>query len=538
MRSNRENETIDKPFEVSSDSSDSDYNVDEDYYNFEDDQPEEKPGTSAKVETTITTLESINEIKDELLSYSSEGAKVDPECPLHGKYTHVYTQDSHVFSVTLTLCDISSNINQFFIMQMIEGPGWHGTSYGLWTREGRIGFKGAVSLISCGKDEKKAADKFRQIFLEKTKNEFKNRKQFTRYVGSYGLIEVDFNTSAIQMPNQSMDSSSGTKCQLDFRVRQLLRMLTDEKELKNAVQELDFDTNASPLGKITKEQIQAGYEALNKILELIKSHNKTTSLSLSTKYIEEINNYYTIIPHAYGLRAPPLIVSKEQVNHEMRLLEVLRNKKTEKHVFDIRYEQLNCKITPVELSDPIYEIIIDYLKNSFSKSHYGDTLFITNLFEVDRQAERERFRADLGNRKLLWHGSRMTNWYNILREGLQIAPAGAQITGHAHGVGIYFADMSSKSYSYCYRGPTDTATTKTSIRDFSLLCLAEVALGVSVPPCGAINSLPDGQHSVHAIGSTGPDPRFDKILSDGTVVPCGLARIKPQQAPLGTKCIH
>ena len=51
---------------------------------------------------------------------------------------------------------------------------------------------------------------------------------------------------------------------------------------------------------------------------------------------------------------------------------------------------------------------------------------------------------------LLWHGSRVSNWYGILSRGLRIAPPEAPSTGYMFGKGVYFADMSSKSANYCF----------------------------------------------------------------------------------------
>lgn len=57
-------------------------------------------------------------------------------------------------------------------------------------------------------------------------------------------------------------------------------------------------------------------------------------------------------------------------------------------------------------------------------------------------------------RMLLWHGSRMSNWFSILSQGLRIAPPEAPCTGYMFGKGVYFADSSSKSSNYCF--PTKT----------------------------------------------------------------------------------
>lgn len=53
------------------------------------------------------------------------------------------------------------------------------------------------------------------------------------------------------------------------------------------------------------------------------------------------------------------------------------------------------------------------------------------------------------NRKLLWHGSRTTNYGGILSQGLRIAPPEAPVSGYAFGKGVYLADISTKSANYC-----------------------------------------------------------------------------------------
>ena len=56
-------------------------------------------------------------------------------------------------------------------------------------------------------------------------------------------------------------------------------------------------------------------------------------------------------------------------------------------------------------------------------------LEVEDVFSVDRSGEAE---ADtrIGNRMLLWHGSRTTNYAGILSQGLRIAPPEAPVTGY------------------------------------------------------------------------------------------------------------
>ncbi len=51
------------------------------------------------------------------------------------------------------------------------------------------------------------------------------------------------------------------------------------------------------------------------------------------------------------------------------------------------------------------------------------------IFRIDRDGEKKRYKPfkELPNRKLLWHGSRATNFAGILSQGLRIAPPEAPV---------------------------------------------------------------------------------------------------------------
>ena len=96
-----------------------------------------------------------------------------------------------------------------------------------------------------------------------------------------------------------------------------------------------------------------------------------------------------------------------------------------------------------------------------------------NIFRIERQGENERFEKAYGNisnsnRRLLWHGSRSTNYGGILSQGLRIAPPEAPVNGYMFGKGVYLADTSSKSANYCWSH---------SSANMGLLLLCDVELG-------------------------------------------------------------
>ena len=54
---------------------------------------------------------------------------------------------------------------------------------------------------------------------------------------------------------------------------------------------------------------------------------------------------------------------------------------------------------------------------------------IEDIFEVEKENEKELFN-DLGNKMLLWHGSRVTNFAGIISQGLRIAPPEAPVVSY------------------------------------------------------------------------------------------------------------
>ncbi|XP_025782035.1 poly [ADP-ribose] polymerase 1 [Puma concolor] len=137
------------------------------------------------------------------------------------------------------------------------------------------------------------------------------------------------------------------------------------------------------------------------------------------------------------------------------------------------------------------------------------------IFKIEREGESQRYKPfkQLRNRRLLWHGSRTTNFAGILSQGLRIAPPEAPVTGYMFGKGIYFADMVSKSANYCHTSQGDP---------IGLILLGEVALGnmYELKHAAHISKLPKGKHSVKGLGKTTPDPSAS-ITMDGVEVPLG-----------------
>jgi len=281
--------------------------------------------------------------------------------------------------------------------------------------------------------------------------------------------------------------------------------------------EMEFDVKKSPLGKLSKKQIKEGYEVLKLIEDELKSNNASNN-----RLAELSSRFYTLIPHALGRNALPIIKSSETVKKKMEMLNALADieiatkilketgssDSTENHL-DLHYKKLKCDIEPLEKNSDEFQLIQTYVKNT----HQGQVPVVDEVYKLVREGEDDRYKTkkSLGNEMMLWHGSRLTNYVGIISQGLRIAPPEAPKSGYRFGKGIYFADMMSLSSKYCRSGNDDFA-----------MLLGHVALGVTADLTKdqyMEKPLPN-THSTKALGSIEPNPK-ENVKLGNIVVPCG-----------------
>jgi poly [ADP-ribose] polymerase len=100
----------------------------------------------------------------------------------------------------------------------------------------------------------------------------------------------------------------------------------------------------------------------------------------------------------------------------------------------VQYKTLNADMHPVEKGGEEWSMVQQYIKNTMSSHHkHMGKVDLKEVFRVTRDGEEETFKNagwdKDGNRKLLWHGSRLSNWTGILSQGLRIAPPEAPVSG-------------------------------------------------------------------------------------------------------------
>jgi poly [ADP-ribose] polymerase len=176
------------------------------------------------------------------------------------------------------------------------------------------------------------------------------------------------------------------------------------------------------------------------------------------------------------------------------------------HPMDARYEGLKMQAMEcVNRESDEFKGLSAYLNNTRGATH-GHSYEVLDIFRIERQGEHDRFNKSKyasipSDRRLLWHGSRSTNFGGILSQGLRIAPPEAPVSGYMFGKGVYLADMSSKSANYC-------CSYISGGHALLLLCEAELGAPMQELTNSSYNAGEDalkaGLHSTWGKGMTAP----------------------------------
>ena len=210
-------------------------------------------------------------------------------------------------------------------------------------------------------------------------------------------------------------STEDSKSKLDKAIQELMTLIFDIDSMKKAMVEFEIDLTKMPLGKLSKKQIRTAYGILTEVQEMLK--NDTGN---HTKVLDASNRFFTLIPHDFGMNTPPILdnpdIVKSKIDMLDNLLEIeiafnlLQNKDEDKgkDPIDAHYEKLQTHMDVLDRSSDEFKILEKYVKNTHASTHTMYSLEIEEIFKISRKGEKERFSKfkDLGNRQLLWHGSR------------------------------------------------------------------------------------------------------------------------------------
>ncbi|XP_068640410.1 poly [ADP-ribose] polymerase 1 [Aristolochia californica] len=464
------------------------------------------------------------EFVSEALKNDTMTVKVKGQSAVHGAsglqdYGHILEDGTSVYNTTLNMSDLSTGVNSYYILQIIQEDKI--SNCYVFRKWGRVGNEkiGGTKL-----EEMPEADcirEFKRLFFEKTGNPWEaweKKQNFEKQPGRFFPLEIDYGVNKPVTKKKDHHKESKLAPQLV----ELVKMLFDVETYRAAMMEFEINLSEMPLGKLSKSNIQKGFEALTEIQNLLNNDNYEPSVKESL-IIDASNRFFTVIPSIH----PHVIRDEDEFKFKVKMLEALQDIEIASRLvgfgvqdedsFDEKYKKLHCGISPVPHNSEDYQLVEKYLKTTHAPTHKDWSLELEEVFSLEREGEYdkyEEYRNKLGNRMLLWHGSRVTNFVGILSQGLRIAPPEAPATGYMFGKGLYFADLVSKSAQYCY---TDNKS------PVGLMLLSEVALGEvhELKKACYMEKPPEGKHSTKGLGKNVPKESEFIKWRDEVTVPSG-----------------
>lgn len=119
----------------------------------------------------------------------------------------------------------------------------------------------------------------------------------------------------------------------------------------------------------------------------------------------------------------------QETNIAVKAMKVKKTDVTLENPVDRHYRTIKTEILPVDHYSPTYKLVEDYLTTTVGPTHTNYHLELQDVFQLKKDT---KFK-DVGNRMLLWHGSRLSNFVGILTKGLRIVPKEAPATGYMFG---------------------------------------------------------------------------------------------------------
>uniref|UniRef100_A0A452UHC1 Poly [ADP-ribose] polymerase n=1 Tax=Ursus maritimus TaxID=29073 RepID=A0A452UHC1_URSMA len=436
--------------------------------------------------------EGINKSEKRMKLTLKGGAAVDPDSGLEHS-AHVLEKGGKVFSATLGLVDIVKGTNSYYKLQLLEDD--KESRYWIFRSWGRVGTVIGSNKLERVPSKEDAIEHFMKLYEEKTGNAW-HSKNFTKYPKKFYPLEIDYGQDEEAV--KKLTVNPGTKSKLPKPVQELIKMIFDVESMKKAMVEYEIDLQKMPLGKLSKRQIQAAYSILSEVQQAVSQGSSDSQI------LDLSNRFYTLIPHDFGMKKPPLLNNADSVQAKVEMLDNLLDIEvaysllrggsddSSKDPIDVNYEKLKTDIKVVDRDSEEAETIRKYVKNTHATTHNAYDLEVVDV------------------RIFLLLPAPSTDFK---KKGLRIAPPEAPVTGYMFGKGIYFADMVSKSANYCHASQADP---------IGLILLGEVALGnmYELKHASHISKLPKGKHSVKGLGKTAPDPSAS-ITMDGVEVPLG-----------------
>ncbi|KAK7999070.1 hypothetical protein PG991_014745 [Apiospora marii] len=378
--------------------------------------------------------------------------------------------DETIWDASLNLSNVSGNNNKFYMLQLLVDD--KNSTYYAHTRWGRVGESGQVKTMDFDNLDA-AKEEFDSKFKSKTGLTWEKRTdepKANKYTFVEKAYEDDEEEDEEDETEQNGDGAKGVESQLDMPTQRLMELIFNENHFNSVLEEIGYNAEKLPLGKLGKNTLKTGFEQLKELASLIKHPSLAQNNSLfATGYRRVDQQILLHHPHAFGRNRPPPVDNEEMLRKEVAMLDTLTDMEVANtimrandkakdassvNLLDSRFQELGLQeLAALDHKSDEFKQLQSYLIDSSAAGH-SLRYRLQDIFRIERPGEHDRFAKSVktikdSNRLLLWHGSRTTNFGGILSQGLRIAPPEAPVNGYAFGKGIYLADLSSKSANYC-----------------------------------------------------------------------------------------
>ncbi|KAG5715912.1 Poly [ADP-ribose] polymerase 2-A [Termitomyces sp. T112] len=460
----------------------------------------EDGGNEAEAETEDAQKDADDDVAQEepkkMVTVIKRGAA--PVDPHSGRVdTHmVYTDGSTVWDAMLNQTDVSGseNKNKFYVLQLLHSNQNTAQCF-LYTRWGRVGENGQNQTKGPWAPQV-AIGEFKKQFKSKTAVSWEDRVGMIAKKGKYTWIERDYSDEDDSKDDKKADNKEPVvipDSKLEPEIQNLCKLIFSTSLIDAHLSSMNYDAKKLPLGKLAKSTILSGFAALKTLSEVIEKPNGDIANrhgGFHAACAQLSGAYYSIIPHDFGRQRPTVISTQKHLQEELNLVDALGDMEiasklisTNLHAdangapinsLDANFRSLGLtSMKPVISDTQEFKTLEAYVRDTHGVTHRHFQVSVENAYRVERASETEAWNErkfsnlNGGERLLLWHGSRTTNFAGILKQGLRIAPPEAPVTGYMFGKGVYFADMMSKSAGYCYAHLSNNT---------GLLLLCEVAV--------------------------------------------------------------
>ena len=325
------------------------------------------------------------------------------------------------------------------------------------------------------RDLNTAQQKFKDLFKEKTANDWdnvkNNRLNFKTdynkyYIFDYTYEEENAIYDYLKITIKNLYIKKKSEYKGNIKIKNLIYYLL----VKSYQFKFSIDENTKNVEENTKNVIQrykstAITKAISILLDLKKllsSNNKNEIYLKKRNYL--INSYNDLIPFSKKSKNLDQFYDYSNIDAELsRLTNYYYIENVLKiflgaiynlnniHPLDYIINALGCKIEELQKPQNNTKLINeeDFIYNYINTTNTSKVP-ITAIYKITQSVNDKNFNLNnYENRYIFFHGTKVENVIGILSQGLKIAPVQAINTGKSYGTGIYLSDNFTCSLTYC-----------------------------------------------------------------------------------------